>query len=134
MYITITDIVGEKRINLDYPIWSKEVAIISMFSDNIQYKIKETLKVLLIMNEEKPMLMSREINAFVGRKVITTLLDANDHFVKMDKLAHVIEVVISLGELDSTDNLEDINLSNMLLRYQVTPHSTRNLRRESSLS
>ena len=56
MYITITDIVGEKRIDLIYLIQnldsSKEVAIISMFSDNIQYQIREPLKVLLIMNKE----------------------------------------------------------------------------------
>ena len=56
MYITITDIVGEKRIDLIYLIQnldsSKEVAIISMFSDNIQYQIREPLKVLMIMNKE----------------------------------------------------------------------------------
>ena len=41
MHITITDIVGEKRIDLTYPIRGKEVAIISMFSENIQYQIQE---------------------------------------------------------------------------------------------
>ena len=57
MKIMITDIVGEKRINLTYPIWNldlgKEVAVVSMFSDNVHYQIRELLKVLLIMNEEK---------------------------------------------------------------------------------
>ena len=58
MYITITDVVGEKRrIDLAYLIQnldsSKEVANVSMFSDNIQYQIKEPLKVMLITNEEK---------------------------------------------------------------------------------
>ena len=37
--------VGEKRIDLAYPIQGKEVAAISMFSDNIQYQIKEPLNV-----------------------------------------------------------------------------------------
>ena len=37
----ITDIVGQKRIDLAYPIRSKEVAIVSMFSDNIQYEFTE---------------------------------------------------------------------------------------------
>ena len=36
MYITITDITGEKRIDLTYPIKGKEVAVVSVFSDNIQ--------------------------------------------------------------------------------------------------
>ena len=43
MYITINDIIGEKTIYLSYPIWnfdsSKEVAVISMLSDNVQYEI-----------------------------------------------------------------------------------------------
>ena len=40
MYIMITDIVREKRIDLAYLMQGKEVAIISMFSDNVQYQIK----------------------------------------------------------------------------------------------
>ena len=38
MYITITDIIGEKRIDLAYPIPGEEVAVVSVFSDNIQYE------------------------------------------------------------------------------------------------
>ena len=41
MYITITDVIGEKRINLAYLITSKEVAVVSVFSDNIKYEFKE---------------------------------------------------------------------------------------------
>ena len=37
MYIIIIDIIGQKRINLAYPIRGKEVAVASMFSDNIEY-------------------------------------------------------------------------------------------------
>ena len=42
MYITINDIEGEKRIVLSYPIHPiarKEMAVIIMLSDNIQYNI-----------------------------------------------------------------------------------------------
>ena len=40
-----TDVVGEKRIDLAYPIRnldlsSKDVAVVSMFGDNVQYQIK----------------------------------------------------------------------------------------------
>ena len=41
MHITMTDIVGEKRIDLAYLIKnlkSKKIAVVSMFSDNIQYE------------------------------------------------------------------------------------------------
>ena len=41
-YKNFKDIMGEKRIHLFYPIQGKEVAVISMFSDNVQYWIKES--------------------------------------------------------------------------------------------
>ena len=46
MYITINDVIGEKRIYLSYPIKGKEapeglhsvdIAVVSMLSDNVQY-------------------------------------------------------------------------------------------------
>ena len=128
MYIMITDIVEEKRIDLAHPIQnldsSKEVAIISMFSNYIHYLIREPLKVLLIMNEERQLqegvLMDRELNASIRRKLITTPLDANDNIIKTEKLTCIMEMVLRLEELDNTDNLEDRRLSNVLLRYHVT--------------
>ena len=97
MYITITDIVGDNK-------GASEI------TDDT--------------NENKQLLertfMNRELKAFVGRKLITTLLDSNDNIVKTDKLTHVMEVVIGLDELHNPDNLEDGRLSNVLLRYHVT--------------
>ena len=40
MYITINDVIGEKAIDLSYPIHSDgEIAVIIMLSDNVQYQI-----------------------------------------------------------------------------------------------
>ena len=40
MHITINDIIGEKTIDLSYPIRSnKEVAVIEILSDNFKYEI-----------------------------------------------------------------------------------------------
>ena len=79
---------------------------------------------MLIMNKEKQLLewvfMDRELNMSVGRKLITTPLDVNDNIIKTDKLAHVMEVALSLDKVDNTDNLEDGRLNNVLLRYHVT--------------
>ena len=64
MYITINDIIGEKRIDLSYPIkgkdgpcgphWSldpaqqsMEIAVVSMVSDNVQYWLQGSIEVLL---------------------------------------------------------------------------------------
>ena len=89
----INNIIGEKKIDLVYLIQGKEVAIISMFSDDVQYQIREPVKVLLITNEKrqlpKGMFWGRELNASVERKVIITPLVAKCNIAKMDKWAHV---------------------------------------------
>ena len=47
MYITINDIIGEKRIDLSYPIKGKDIAVVSMLSDNVQYWLQGSIEVLL---------------------------------------------------------------------------------------
>ena len=51
MYITINNIKGEKRIDLSYSIQNfdsgKEIAVIRMLSDNVQYEI---LKLRAVMD------------------------------------------------------------------------------------
>ena len=48
MYITINDVIGSKMIDLPYSIRSgKEIAVISMFSNNVQYLLKEPVKLVL---------------------------------------------------------------------------------------
>ena len=53
MYITINNIIGGNRTDLAYLIRGTKVAVVSMFSDNGQYWLKEPMKVLLKMGEEK---------------------------------------------------------------------------------
>ena len=47
MYITINNVIGEKTIDLDYPIENfdsdKEVAIVDVLSDNIQYEVRKPI-------------------------------------------------------------------------------------------
>ena len=49
---TIYDIIGKKTIDLSYPIQnfgsSKEVAVVRMLSDNIQYKVTKPLGLKLV--------------------------------------------------------------------------------------
>ena len=47
MYITINDIIGEKRIDLSHPIKGKDMAVVSMLSDNVQYWLQGSIEVLL---------------------------------------------------------------------------------------
>ena len=52
MYITINNVTSEKRIDLSYPIRSsKEVAVISMISDNIQYEIINLIQSLILFHQ-----------------------------------------------------------------------------------
>ena len=53
MYITIDNIIGEKMIYLAYPIRGKEVAIVSMCSENIQYEFTEPWMIELESRNEK---------------------------------------------------------------------------------
>ena len=64
MYITINDVIGEKTIDLSYPIrnfssttrWgeaSKEIAVISMLSKNTLYEMTKPLKLKLVDGSEK---------------------------------------------------------------------------------
>ena len=53
MYITINDIKGEKRIGLSYPIYpKKEIAVVSMHSNNAQYWLQGPIKVLSVTGKK----------------------------------------------------------------------------------
>ena len=60
MYITINSLIGEKTIDLDYPIrnlnFNKEVAVIRMLSDNVQYEMTEAFKLELTGGHKKQVL------------------------------------------------------------------------------
>ena len=60
MYITINDIKGEKMIDLSYPVQnfdsSKEVAVVRMLNDNIQYNVTKSLGLKLVDDSEKQIL------------------------------------------------------------------------------
>ena len=115
MYITIDDIIGEKTIDLSYPIWnvssSKEIAVVSMLNENTQYEMTKPLKLKLVDGSEKEVISktytSRELNAFVEGKHIVSDLDNNPQIIKTNKLAKVTNMSLKLDELDNSNKLED---------------------------
>ena len=52
MYIMINDIIGEKRIDLSYPIKGKDIAVVSMLSNNAQIWLQGPVDVLLKTGKE----------------------------------------------------------------------------------
>ena len=141
MYITINNINGEARIDLSYSIQNfdsgKEVAVIRMLSDNVQYEI---LKLRAVMgppgsgshrgpmdpiSNTKKMIPSR---TYAGRELLSMLegmVELNeflvdDQVIKKNKLKGITEMSLNLNELDNSDNLKDGRPSNELLTYRVT--------------
>ena len=129
MYITINNIKGEKRIDLSYSIQNfdsgKEIAIIRMLSDNVQYEILKLLAVMDPVSNTKKMIPS---GTYAGRELLSMLeeiielnqFEVDDQVTKMNKLKGITEITLNLGELNNSDNLKDRRPSNELLTYHVT--------------
>ena len=125
MYITINDIIGEKRIDLSYLIHPrKEVAVVSMLSNNVQYWLQGSEEVLLKTGKKivlnKGVYTDRELNSLIGLEMKSQMLDSCNDVLRTNKLEKVTKMVFSLNELDNSDNLEDGNPSNTLFTYYVT--------------
>ena len=109
MYITINDIIGEKRIDLSYSIRnfssSKEIAIIRMLSNNVKY---EVLKLRVVMNPQGPtdpisntkkMIPS---GTYAGRELLSMLegivelnqFVVDDQVTKTNKLKGITEMIL----------------------------------------
>ena len=100
MTITINDIKGEKRIDLSYSIDSdKEIAVIIMLSDNIQYNI---LKLRSVMDSDrKKMILS---GTYASRQLLSMLegiielnqFEVDDKVTEMNKLKGITEITLNL--------------------------------------
>ena len=128
MYITINNIKGEKRIDLSYSIQNfdsdKEIAVIRMLSNNVQYEILKLRAVMDPISNTKKMIPS---GTYAGRELISMLegiiklnqFEVDDQVTKMNKLKGITEITIHLNELNNSDNLKDGRPSNKLLTYHV---------------
>ena len=128
MYIMINDVKGEKRIDLSYQIKNSdfaEIAVVSLFSDNVQYQILKLRSVMDPISDTKKMIPSgtyagRELLSMPERMVELNQFAVDDQVSKKNKLKGITEMIINLDELDDTDNLEDGRPSNSLLTYHMT--------------
>ena len=126
MYITINDIKGEKRIDLSYSVDSdKEITVIIMLSDNIQYNILKLRSVMDPISDRKKMILSR---TYTSRELLSMLegiielnqFQVDDQVTKTNKLKGITEITLNLDELNNSNNLKDGRPSNSLLTYYVT--------------
>ena len=126
MYITINKVKGEKRIDLSYSIHSdKEIAVIRMLSDNIQYKVLKPGTVMDPVSEKKKMIPK---GAYASRQLLSMLegiielnkFETDDQVPKTNKFKGITEITLNLDELNNSVNLKDGRPSNSLLTYYVT--------------
>ena len=72
MYITINNIKGEKRIDLSYSIQNfdsdKEIAVIRMLSNNVQYQLLKLRAVMDPVSNSKKMIPS---GTYAGRELLS---------------------------------------------------------------
>ena len=61
-----------------------------------------------------------ELSTFAGRNLLIAPMDGSENIIKTNKLAGIMEMVISLNKLNNSDNLEDEKPSNVLLRHHIT--------------
>ena len=120
---------GEKRIDLSYSIQNfdsdKEIAVIRMLSDNVQYQLLKLNSVMDAISNAKKAIPSR---TYAGRRLLSILegivelnqFEADDQVTKTNKLKGIMEMIINLDELNNSDNLKDGRPSNELFTYHVT--------------
>ena len=129
MYITINDIKGEKTIDLSYPIHStarrgKEIAVVSMHSNNSQILLCRSIEVLLKTGKKivlnNGVYTDKELNSLIGMELKSQMLDFRNGILRTNKLEGITKMIISLNELDNSDNLKDGRPSNVLFTYHVT--------------
>ena len=125
MYITINEVIGEKRSGLFYPISSgRKIAVDIMLRDNVQYCLKGYIKVQLKSSEEitlkKGVYTDKELNSLRGLDLKSQMLSSRNDVLRTNKLEKVMKMAISLEELDKSNNLEDGKLGNALFTYYVT--------------
>ena len=132
MCITINDIIGEKTIDLSYPIHStvgrgearKEIAVASMHSSNSQILLLRSIEVLLKTGKKielnKGVYMDKELNTLIGMELKSQILDSHNDILRTNELEGITKMIISLNKLDNSDNLEDGRPSHILFTYYVT--------------
>ena len=119
MYITINDVIGEKMIDLSYPIhlttgWGdarKEITVVSMHSNNALILLHRSIEVLhktdkkILLN--KGVNKDKELNSLIGTELKLQMLDSCNDILRTNKLVNGTKISITLNKLDNSDNLED---------------------------
>ena len=103
----------------------KEIAVIIMLNDNIQYNILKLRSVMDPILDRKKMVLSgtyayRQLLSMLEGIIELNQFEVDDQVTKANKLKGITEITLNLDELNNSDNLKDGRPSNSLLTYYVT--------------
>ena len=68
----------------------------------------------------KGVYMDKELNSLIGMELKSQMLDSHNDILRTNKLVNGTKVIISLNEINNSDNLKDGKPSNTLFMYFVT--------------
>ena len=83
---------------------------------SIEVLLKTGKKIAL----NKGVYTDRELNSLIGTEMKSQILDSRNDVLRTNKLEKVMKMVISLNEVDNSDNLKDGRPRNTLFMYYVT--------------
>ena len=97
---------------------------IIMLRNSVQYWLQGPVEVLMKTGNKivlnKAVYTDKELNSLIGLQLKSQMLYSHNDVLRTNKLENVMEMDISLNELDNSDNLEDGKPSNTLFMYYVT--------------
>ena len=62
----------------------------------------------------------KELNSLIATELKSQMLDFRNDILRTNKVERITKMIISLNELDNSDNLEDGRPSNVLFTYYMT--------------
>ena len=68
---------------------------------------------------DKGVYTDKELNSLIGMELKSQMLDSRNDILRTNESEKVTKMVISLNELDNSNNLEDGRPSNVLFTYYV---------------
>ena len=95
-----------------------------MHGNNSQILLLRSIEVLLNTGKKivlnKGVYTDKELNSLIGMELKSQMLDFRNNILRTNKLEGIMKMIISLNELNDSDNLEDGRPSNVSFVYHVT--------------
>ena len=95
-----------------------------MHISNSQILLRRSIEVLLKTGKKivlnKGVYMDKELDSLIGTELKSQMLDFRNDILRTNNSEGIMRMIISLNELDNSDNLEDGKPSNTLFTYYVT--------------